>query len=68
MPIHEYQCKKCSCEFEYLKLSSMDPLPRCPSCCSADVKRLISAGSFRPEGIPSGSGGFNLPKCKPSGG
>ena len=68
MPIHEYHCESCNCDFEYLKLSDRDPDPQCPTCCGSKVKRLISAGSIRPAGIPSGRGGFKAPSCKPSGG
>lgn len=68
MPIYEYQCTKCGCNFEYLKLSEGEPEPRCPSCCGTDVKRLISAGSIRAQGIPTGGGGFKGSGCRPSGG
>ena len=68
MPIYEYLCTNCKCEFEILKLSLQDPEPQCPTCCSQEVQRLMSAGAVRPEGIPKGKGGFNPPKCKPSGG
>ena len=68
MPIYEYKCLQCQCEFEHLKFSSQDPEPRCPSCCATNVQRLISAGAVRPEGIPKGKGGFTPPKCRPSGG
>ncbi len=68
MPIYEYRCNQCKCEFETLKLSAQDPEPQCPSCCSSQVQRLMSAGAFRPEGIATGKGGFKAPKCRPSGG
>ena len=69
MPIYEYKCDKCKCEFEFLKLSSRDPDPKCPSCCSDKVQKLLSAGAVRPDGIPKGKGGFNKgPACRPSGG
>ena len=68
MPIYEYFCEKCQCQFELLVLSSDDSSPECPACCGHNVKKLISAGSFRPQGVPSGSGGFKAPKCRPSGG
>ena len=68
MPIYEYKCLQCQCEFEHLKLSVQDPEPQCPSCCTTNVQRLISAGAVRPDGIPSGKGGFTPPKCRPSGG
>ncbi|MCG2751965.1 MAG: hypothetical protein L6301_08975 [Desulfobacteraceae bacterium] len=42
--------------------------PVCPECSHKKVKKLMSAGSVRPQGIPSGSGGFALPKCAHAGG
>ena len=68
MPIYEYQCKACCHCFEELVNSSDAPAPQCPQCGCADVQRLMSAGCIRPQGIPSGSGGFKAPACKPSGG
>ncbi len=68
MPIYEYQCKACCHTFEHLALSAGDPTPECPACRCADVVKLMSAGAVRPHGIPSGSGGFNPPACKPTGG
>ncbi len=68
MPIYEFACKKCGQEFEALFLSQDDPDPTCPKCQSKKVEKLISAGSVRPNGIPTGSGGFKAPACAPSGG
>jgi len=68
MPIFEYHCNKCNCTFEQLVLSADDTEPQCPTCCAEDVDKLISAGSFRPHGVPTGSGGFSEPACRPSGG
>jgi len=68
MPIYEYECKTCNCTFEHLMLSASEPDPQCPSCCKQNVEKLISAGAIRPQGIPTGSGGFNAPSCKPAGG
>ncbi len=68
MPIYEYRCNKCNCEFEHLKLTGGEPDPQCPSCCTDKVDRMLSAGAIRPAGIPSGKGGFTPPKCKSSGG
>jgi len=68
MPIYEFICKECQEEFEELVMSPGDPKPKCPECGSKKVEKLMSAGSFRPQGIPSGSGGFSPPKCAPSGG
>jgi putative FmdB family regulatory protein len=57
MPIYEYQCKACCHCFEELVLSSNDPSPKCPECqCGV-----------RPQGIATGSGGFDAPACKPGG-
>jgi putative FmdB family regulatory protein len=68
MPINEYRCEKCNCEFEYLKLSGHDVDPKCPTCCGNNVRRLISVGNIRTQGIARGKGGFPEPKCKPKGG
>ena len=69
MPIYEYCCRDCGHEFEELTFSSSDPAPNCPKCGRADVVKLMSAGAFRPNGIPAGSGGFTPPACKmPQGG
>lgn len=67
MPIYEYACHSCRCQFEKIVFASDESDIQCPTCCSNDVLKLISAGSIRPEGIPKGSGGFTPPACKPSG-
>jgi putative FmdB family regulatory protein len=67
MPIYEYQCRGCCHCFEILLLSSNDPDPKCPECQCADIEKLMSVSCARPHGIPSGSGGFEPPSCKPSG-
>jgi len=67
MPIYEYQCKSCCHCFEALLLSAGDPTPGCPECRCPDVEKLMSAPCVRPRGIPTGSGGFKEPPCKPSG-
>jgi putative FmdB family regulatory protein len=47
MPIYEYQCAACGKGFERLqKLSDPDPVD-CPSCGQAQLKRQLSAPSFR---------------------
>jgi putative FmdB family regulatory protein len=68
MPIFEYVCEKCDHCFEHLTFSSSEPAPVCPQCRNKKVQKLMSAGCVRPHGIPSGSGGFNQPACKPAGG
>lgn len=67
MPIHEFRCQDCEHVFEKLVFPGDPDDPQCPQCQSANVQKLISAGSFRPQGVPKGSGGFSAPSCKPSG-
>lgn len=68
MPIFEYQCSACCHRFEQLVFSS-DPEPEiCPSCNCGNLEKLMSAGAVRPHGIPSGSGGFKPPPCRPAAG
>ena len=69
MPIYEFRCEDCSREFEEVMLPTLaashdDPSPECPSCGGRNVKRILSPGSFRPQGIPKGKGGFDPPKCR----
>jgi putative FmdB family regulatory protein len=69
MPIFEYHCEHCNCHFEHLQLADNDPVPQCPSCCGTQITKMMSAGSFRPNGTPAGKGGFKAaPSCRPSGG
>ncbi len=63
MPIFEYECKDCNHKFEELFLSSDDSASKCPECGKGNVEKLMSAGSFRANGIPTGSGGFAGPAC-----
>jgi putative FmdB family regulatory protein len=68
MPIYEYQCNGCCHCFEHLSLSADDAAPVCPQCACPDVEKLMSAGCFRANGIPKGSGGFDSKTaCRPSG-
>ena len=64
MPIYEYHCNHCGHDFEELTFSTSGPAPDCPQCNHSDVVKLMSAGAFRPNGVPSGSGGFAPPACK----
>ena len=68
MPIYEYHCESCDSDFETLVLTSADDDTECPECSGKDVKKLMSAGCVRPNGIPTGAGGFKEPNCAPSGG
>lgn len=49
MPIYEYKCKKCHKEFECLVLGSNDDIA-CPDCAGENVRRLISACSYKSGG------------------
>jgi putative FmdB family regulatory protein len=68
MPIYEFQCNTCGHHFDRLMFPSDNTEIECPKCSSKNVKKLISAGTFRPNGIPTGSGGFKAPSCSPSAG
>jgi putative FmdB family regulatory protein len=47
MPIYDYRCRKCDCQFEILVRARM--VPSCPSCQSEDLERLLSAFSVNSE-------------------
>lgn len=68
MPIYEYQCTACCHSFESLVLKASDPAPECPECQCEKVTKLMSAGTIRPQGVATGSGGFSPPPCRPSSG
>ena len=40
MPLYEYQCNKCGCEFEALVLPKLSAT--CPECQGTDLRRLLS--------------------------
>ena len=64
MPIYEYQCNDCSKTFEIISFPGKEEEKvECSYCKSTNVKKLISAGAIRPEGVPSGKGGFAAPSC-----
>jgi putative FmdB family regulatory protein len=47
MPIYEFECSSCGHRFDRLqKLSDADPLI-CPVCAAAQLRRRVSAPSFR---------------------
>lgn len=71
MPIYEYQCQDCNKIFEYLVFPGEDEEKiECKNCKSTNIKKLLSTGSIRPNGIPGGKGGFNPPPkaCSSGGG
>jgi len=41
MPLYEYQCRACKHQFEALVRNR--EVPRCPSCQSEDLERLLSS-------------------------
>lgn len=50
MPIYEYRCQACGHELDALQKISDAHLTDCPSCEQPNLKRLISAPSFRLKG------------------
>ena len=44
MPTYEYECKKCSHNFEIFQAMSDDPLKKCPKC-GKELRRLIFGGA-----------------------
>jgi putative FmdB family regulatory protein len=59
MPIYEYHCTGCGRTFEELVRSASEKIA-CPSCASADVKRLLSVFSSGRD-IKSFAGGADAP-------
>jgi putative FmdB family regulatory protein len=47
MPFYEYQCRACSEQVEVLQKISDPPLKKCPECGKNQLRKLISAPSFR---------------------
>ena len=50
MPIYEYRCAACGHELEALQKMSDGPLRKCPECGKSQLRRLVSAPSFRLKG------------------
>src|SRR5262245_17487139 len=50
MPIYEYRCAACGHDVEALQKMSDSPLRKCPQFGKSQLKRLISAPSFRLKG------------------
>lgn len=63
MPIFEYFCHDCQSKFETLMFQGEREAPVCPRCGGSNVEKLISSAAVRPNGIPTGGGGWKLPKC-----
>ena len=68
MPIYEYCCEGCDCQFETLVFRSSDRVA-CPSCSSEKVSRLLSVFGFKSGGdkgaasIRMGSGASGCSGC-----
>ena len=50
MPIYEYLCDSCGNRIEALQKISDEPLKICSACGSANLRKLVSAASFRLKG------------------
>ena len=50
MPIYEYRCAVCGHQLEALQKMSDEPLSDCPACHAPELKKQISAVSFRLSG------------------
>ena len=55
MPIYEYKCDECGCEFEELVLKSNEEI-KCHLCESLSVRKLMSATSSCDMGDGPGGG------------
>lgn len=63
MPIYEYVCKDCRGHFEVLTSSAESTETiKCKKCGSVNVRKTVSASSFR-----LGSGGASIPSGALSG-
>lgn len=64
MPIYEYRCNQCDCDFELFIWSARDEDNlKCPKCNHRDVKRVLSACSAK-----TGAGALGAAACGPSSG
>lgn len=50
MPIYEYKCDNCGKIFEVIQKISDIKLPRCTSCKTGNVRRILSSSGFRLKG------------------
>ena len=50
MPIYEYICEACDETYDALQKMSDDPLTDCPTCGKPELKKMLSAPSFRLSG------------------
>ena len=62
MPMFDFECRKCGCQFE--ELVRRDETPACPQCQAKTVEKLMSA----PAGHVAGGSSRSLPvmgQCAP---
>jgi putative FmdB family regulatory protein len=50
MPLYDYRCETCSQPFQ-ARHGFNDPIPVCPACSSAEVKRIITTAPAIAKGI-----------------
>lgn len=66
MPLYEYHCGKCDCDFEELVLGDGRGI-KCPECGSKKVKKLISVFAHKSgDKFVSSSGGSGCSGCSSS--
>jgi putative FmdB family regulatory protein len=62
MPIYEYQCQACGYQFDKIQKMSDAVLTDCPQCDKPELKKLISAPSFKLTGTGWYETDFKKPK------
>ena len=50
MPIYEYLCASCGCQFEEVQKFNEPPLEECPNCGKNSARRQVSMSSFHLKG------------------
>jgi len=63
MPFYEYACQACGHRFELMQKMSEAPPSECPACQQAQLKKLVSTGSF----THKAAGIDNAPACASGG-
>ncbi|MBE9550634.1 MAG: zinc ribbon domain-containing protein [Proteobacteria bacterium] len=64
MPLYEFRCKKCGCQFEQIVFLADGEPVKCPKCGVADPERLLSTFSScrsSQETIASGGSSCSAP-------
>ncbi|MBU2512291.1 zinc ribbon domain-containing protein [bacterium] len=68
MPLFEFECNNCKHRFEELVTSSSKRVEKCPECEDTGIRKLVSAGSIKPNGSASSLGSYQAPSCSSGGG